>query len=60
MAFSPNGALLASGDGNGLVQPWKVLPFADPYAALCAEVGPLTKAEWNEYSPGNPEPRLCS
>ena len=60
VAFSPDSTLLASADSNGFVQSWRVLPFADPYNALCAEVGPPTKAEWIKYAPGNPEPRICS
>lgn len=33
--------------------------FADPYAALCADVGPPTKADWDQYAPGEPQPDVC-
>ena len=46
VAFSPNGKLLASADADGTVQTWQMSLFADPYAALCADVGPPTRADW--------------
>ena len=33
--------------------------FVDPYAALCADVGPPTQAEWTHYAPGEPQPSVC-
>ena len=63
MAFSPGGTLLASADADGTVRTWHVLLFADPYsayAALCADVGPPTKAEWTQYAPGQTQPNICS
>jgi WD40 repeat protein/transcriptional regulator with XRE-family HTH domain len=59
LAFSPDGTLLASSDGDGDVQIWQVSLFADPYAALCADVGPPTKADWAQYAPGQPQPDVC-
>jgi hypothetical protein len=62
VAFSPDGNLLASVGTNGtdgIVQRWEVWPFAHPYAALCADVGPPTKAVWTQYAPGEPQPRIC-
>jgi WD40 repeat protein len=59
MAFSPDGKLLATTDTDGTVRMWQMPLFADPYAALCADVGPPTKAEWTQYAPGEPQPSAC-
>jgi len=59
VAFSPDGTLLAGAYRDGTVQTWQVSLFADPYAALCADVGPLTKAEWTQNAPGEPQPSVC-
>jgi WD40 repeat protein len=53
VAFSPNGTLLATADEDGTVQLWQVAPFAHPYAALCTDVGPPTRQEWNQYAAGS-------
>jgi WD40 repeat protein len=60
VAFSPDGTLLASAYGVDTVQTWQVSLFADPYAALCADVGAPTKADWAQYAPGEPQPSVCS
>jgi WD40 repeat protein/transcriptional regulator with XRE-family HTH domain len=59
MAFSPDGKLLATADTDGTVRMWQMPLFADPYAALCADVGPPTKAEWTRYAAGEPQPSAC-
>jgi hypothetical protein len=59
VAFSPNGKLLATADTDGTVRMWQMPLFADPYAALCADVGPPTKADWARYAPGEPQPSAC-
>jgi WD40 repeat protein len=60
VAFSADGGLLASAEANGTVLLWQVWMFADPYAALCAAVGPPTKANWAQYAPDEPQPSVCS
>ncbi len=59
VAFSPDGNVLASAGADGNVQTWQVSLFADPYAALCADTGPPTKADWTHYAPGEPQPSVC-
>jgi WD40 repeat protein len=60
MAFSPDGSLLATADSDGTVQLWKMSIFANPYKALCADVGPPTREEWTQYAAGEPFPKVCA
>ena len=59
VAFSPDGKLLATADADGTVRTWDMPLSANPYAALCADAGPPTKADWTHYAPGEPQPSVC-
>ena len=60
VTFSPDGRMLASADSVGTVRFWQVSALENPYRALCADVGALTRQEWKQYAPGEPQPSVCS
>jgi hypothetical protein len=49
VAFSPDGKLQAT---DGTVRMWQMPLFANPYAALCGNVGPLAKGRLGVLRPG--------
>ena len=60
VAFSRDGELLATAGVDGAVQLWEVSLYTDPYAALCADVGPPTRQDWDQYASGEPQPKVCA
>ena len=60
LTFSPDSDLLISSTYGYSAEPWPMWMFANPYAALCDEVGPLTAAQWQAYAPGVEAPRTCA
>jgi WD40 repeat protein len=59
VAFSPDGKLLATASAGNRVRTWQISLFVNPYATICADVGPPTRADWTGYAPGEPQPEVC-
>jgi WD40 repeat protein len=59
VAFSPGGKLASAGS-DGTARLWQVSLFADPYRALCTEVGPPTQQLWHQYAGSEPRPEVCA
>ena len=60
LAFSPDGKQLAIAYGDFTSYVWNLSLPTNPYAMLCADVGPPTRQAWDQYAPGEPQPRVCS
>ena len=59
VAFSPDGKILVTVNSSGGVLTWDISQFTRPYAALCSDVGQLSAQAWNQYAPGEQEPKIC-
>ena len=60
MTFSPNGKQLGIVYSGSIGELWNLSLLTNPYAVLCADVGPPTRQTWDQYAPGEAQPRVCS
>lgn len=56
LTFTADGSLLLSVDSHNDVDPWPMWMFANPYAAICDDVGAPSAAAWSQYESGTAEP----
>jgi WD40 repeat protein len=58
VTYSSDGRLMAVSAGD-TTQIWQAYPITDPYATLCAEVGPPPGSLWAQYAAGESQPNAC-
>jgi WD40 repeat protein len=59
LTFNPSGRALAVGSYEGALSFWNTIPYLDPARTICAQAGPLTRAEWEQYAVTGPMPKTC-
>lgn len=60
VTLSPDGNLLASAGGDGTMKLWEISLFANPYAALCTDIGHPARQDWGQCAPRQAAPKICA